>query len=94
MPHPAFVVVQGGLFAASGAVWGRDPYGGPLLPGDALPEREAWLSEAGVSLLYRPGLPEPRGFMRIDYARGVGQNHESKFTIHYTVPLDLLHPIE
>ena len=29
IPHPAFLVLQGGLFAASGATWGPDPYGGP-----------------------------------------------------------------
>jgi hypothetical protein len=94
LPVPGFVVVQGGLFAASGAVWGVDPYGGPSREGDWWPAAPVWLSEVGVSLLYRPGLPEPRGFLRLDYARGVGSNPESKFTLHYTVPLDLLRRLE
>src|SRR6185369_13025889 len=94
VPHPAFVVVQGGLFAASGAVWGLDPFGGPAMEEGSWPERETWLSEAGASLLYRPGLPEPRGFLRLDVARGVGNNHENKITLHYSVPLDLLRRLE
>ena len=94
VPHPSLVVLQGGLFAASGAVWGADPFGGPTIAGDALPKPEGWLSEVGVSLLYRPGLPEPRGFLRLDYAHGVGNNPEHKVTLHYSVPLDLLHRLE
>lgn len=94
LPIPSPVVLQGGVFAGSGAVWGDSPYGGPSVGGDALPEANAWLSEVGVSLLYRPGIPEPRGFLRLDYARGVGNNIESKVTVHYSVPLDLLHRLE
>lgn len=94
LPVPAFVVVQGALFAGSGAVWGGDPFGGPARPGRAWPERQAWISEVGASLLYRPGLPEPRGFMRLDYAHGVGGNTETKISLHYTVPLDLLRAFE
>lgn len=93
LPIPAPIVVQGGVFTGAGSVWGPDPYGGSAVEGDeAFPEE--WLSEVGVSLLYRPGLPEPRGFLRLDYARGVGNNPESKVTVHYSVPLDLLHRLE
>jgi hypothetical protein len=94
IPHPAVLVLQGGLFAGSGAVWGKEPFTGAELGGDALPEVSSWLSEAGVSLLYRPGLPEPRGFIRADYARGLGNNGENRFVLYYSVPLDLLHRLE
>ena len=94
LPIPTPIVLQGGMFAGSGAVWGKNPYGGPPVAGGAWPESESWLSEVGVSLLYRPGLPEPRGFLRLDYARGVGNNPNTKITVHYSVPLDLLHRLE
>lgn len=94
LPIPSLVVLQGGLFAGCGTVWGANPYGGPPVTGDEFPEREAWLSEVGVSLMYRPGLPEPRGFLRVDYAYGVGTNPENKLTVHYSVPLDMLRRLE
>jgi hypothetical protein len=94
VPHPSALVLQGGLFAASGAVWGREPFTGSDLKGDVLPERSSWISEAGASLLYRPGLPEPRGLLRLDYARGVGNNPENRMVLYYSVPLDLLRRLE
>ena len=36
-PHPAFLPIQLGAFAAAGAVWGADPYGGPPRPGGDWP---------------------------------------------------------
>src|SRR5262249_38288644 len=35
IPHPAALVLQGGLFAGSGAAWGRNPFGGLAGSGDA-----------------------------------------------------------
>jgi hypothetical protein len=93
LPHPGLGPLQTGLFAATGAVWGPSPFGDPPISGGEWPEPQAWLSEIGASLLYRPGLPEPRGFVRLDYARGVGPNPESRITVHYSVPLDLLRPL-
>jgi hypothetical protein len=92
IPHPAFLVLQGGLFAASGATWGPDPYGGPGSAAGPWPQRDAWLSEAGGSVLFRPGLPEPAAFLRFDYAGGIGNNPRHKYSIYYTAPLDVLRP--
>jgi hypothetical protein len=94
VPHPSILVVQGGLFAGSGAIWGKEPFTGADLGEGTLPDASSWLSEVGASLLYRPGLPEPRGFIRADYAHGVGTDTESRITIYYSVPLDLLHRLE
>jgi len=92
IPHPAFLVLQGGLFTASGATWGPDPYGGAGSAAGWWPQHGAWLSEAGGSILFRPGLPEPAAFLRFDYAGGLGDNPRHKYSIYYTAPLDLLRP--
>jgi hypothetical protein len=90
LPHPAFLPIQGGLFAGSSAVWGRDPFGGPGSAENGWPDRGAWRSEVGVSLLYRPGLPDPSQFLRIDYARAVGPGDAHKLAIYFSAPLDIV----
>ena len=93
LPHPAMFPIQLGLFAATGAVWGSDPYGGPGTPGGNWPERQAWLSEAGVSLLYRPGIPDEEAYMRFNYAWPLGHDaRTARFSISYSRALDLLRP--
>ena len=90
LPHPAFLPIQGAVFAGSGAVWGRDPFGGPGSGEAGWPERDAWRSEVGVSLLYRPGLPDPSQSLRIDYARAVGPGDRDKISISFSAPLDII----
>lgn len=88
IPHPAMLPLQIGAFAATGAVWGRTPEGTiePYLDTPAAtsrdwPEQREWLSEAGVSVLYRPGLPDPSMFWRFDYAWPIGGDaREPRFT--------------
>jgi hypothetical protein len=93
VPHPAMFPIQWGLFAATAAVWGPDPYGGPGTPGGNWPGRGAWLSEAGVTLLYRPGIPDEEGYMRFNYAWPLGPDARTgRFSIAYSRPLDLLRP--
>lgn len=93
--HLPAVPVQAGLFVATGAVWGRDPYGGPGAPGGDWPGPEAWLSEVGASLLCRPGLPEPEGFVRLDVAWPLGRGErDRRFAISYTRALDVLNPLD
>jgi hypothetical protein len=55
------------------------------------PEKTAWLSEAGASLLYRPGVPEDDGYFRLNYAHPLG-NREGKgrWSVTYSRALDLL----
>lgn len=65
--------LQAGAFAVSAARWGYDPV--TQLARSTKrdwPGSEQWLSEAGVSLMYRPGLPDPDTFMRLDVAWPLG----------------------
>jgi Omp85 superfamily domain len=84
-----------GAFTAIGAVWGEDPFGGPTRPGLYWPDdRRAWLSEVGLSMLLRPGLPDPAGFIHFDYGWPVGPNHRpAAFSLYYARPLFLVKPI-
>lgn len=95
IPHPDALPLQGAVFAGAGATWGRDPYGGPGSPEDAWPGSELWKSELGVSVLYRPGIPDPNGFLRFSYAWPLGPSDQSgRFTITFARGLDLLRPLE
>jgi hypothetical protein len=93
IPHPAMFPIQGGLFVASGAVWGVDPFGGPGSPSASWPDKNAWLSEAGASLLYRPGIPYDDGYFRLNYAHPIGANAgKARWSLSYSRALDLLKP--
>jgi hypothetical protein len=88
IPHPAALPLQGALFAASGALWGRDPYTGTVLRGGSWPDRRDWVSEAGASLLYNSALFPTLHF---SYAWPLGPGaREGRWTVSFTRPLDLL----
>ena len=90
-PTPAFPV-QLGVFAASGACWGIDPASGDAqLTARDWPEARTWRSEAGVSLMYRPGLPDPDTFVRIALAWPLGPGpNRTGIGISYTRALEFL----
>lgn len=96
---PSFPI-QLGAFAGSGAIWGREPLAGAYGAFDRVvpssrdwPEAREWVSEAGVALLYRPGLPEPDTFIRFDYVIPIGSDdRESGIMISFQRPLNLVHP--
>lgn len=91
LPHPAMFPIQGGLFVATGAVWGADPYGGQGSAAAGWPERQAWRSEVGASLLYRPGVPDDDGYFRLNAAWPLGPwDHDLRWSITYSRALDLL----
>ncbi len=96
IPHPAMLPIQGGLFVATGAVWGPDPYGpfgGPGTPTGGWPPRNAWRSEAGLSLLYRPGVPDENAYLRLHLAWPLGTGRgEIRWSVSYSRALDLLRP--
>jgi hypothetical protein len=94
IPHPAMLPISLGLFAATGAVAGTDPYGGPAVEGEAWPDESAWKSEAGAALLWRPGIPSPIGFVRFDAAWRLGPGDGNRFSLEYSVPMDLLKAFE
>ncbi len=98
VPHPAAFPVQIGAFGASGALWGRDG-DGTLAPNRDVaavtsrdwPRRREWLSEAGLSIMWRPGLPEPDWYLRLDYTWPIGADErEPGFTIAFQRVLHLV----
>ena len=94
IPHPDALPLQLAAFGAIGAIWGRDPYGGPPRIEETFPEHADWLPEAGASLLYRPGLPDPSGFMRLSWAYALGPGRGgARFTVSYSRGVDLVRPL-
>lgn len=93
VPHPALLPLQVGAFVATGAVWGIDPYGGPTRPGIDFPEEQEFRHEAGLSLLYRPGLPDPSTYAQIGWAWPIGSHSgPPRFSLSYTRGIDLVKP--
>ena len=92
---PSPLPVHAGAFVASGAVWGNDPFGGPARAGLDWPNAEEWKSEAGVSLLYQPGLPDPTDFVRVNlaWALGPGQGG-NRVSVSFGRALDMLRAFE
>jgi hypothetical protein len=91
LPHPAMLPLQLAVFAASGAVWGTDPFGGPVRPGTDWPEQNLWRSEAGGALVWQPGLPDPLSMARLSVSWPIGPgSHETHYTLTFTQALSLL----
>ncbi len=91
LPHPDAFPVEVGAFAASGVVWGVDPFGGPTLDGTDWPRKQDWLHEVGVQILYRPGFPETDGYLRVSYAWPLGPTDRSgRWMFTYSRALDLV----
>jgi hypothetical protein len=88
LPHPAALPLQGALFVASGATWGRDPYTGAVVRGGDGPDHRDWVSEAGASLLYTtPLFPA----LHLSYAWPIGPRAgEGRWSVSISRPLDLL----
>ncbi len=94
IPRPELFYFQPALFAATGAVGGTDPFGGPPRPGDRWPERANWLSEAGAAIHYSPGLFGITIRMSEAWPLGPTTRGE-RFEFLISHPLDLLRkPIE
>ena len=89
IPHPQALFLQGGLFVATGAVGGQDPYGGPARSGDTWPDQREWLSEAGISIYYNPGMFGTIVRMSEGWPLGPTDRKE-RFEFVLTHPLDLL----
>jgi hypothetical protein len=90
VPHPSILPIQLGAFAAVGAAWGPDPLGGPGSADADWPDRNAWLSEAGASILYRPGFPDGESFLRIEHAWPIGPDgREPRWSIAYNKPFSV-----
>lgn len=91
VPHPDAFPIHVGAFAATGAAWGVDPFGGRTIPGVDWPNEQDWLHEAGLQILYRPGIPDTDGYVRVSYAWPLGASDRSgRWMITYSRALDLV----
>ena len=69
LPRPDFFDLQLGAFLHYGVAW-DDPAGREVV--FSKPPSNAWKGTAGLSLAYRPGLPDPRTFWRFQFGWPVG----------------------
>jgi hypothetical protein len=72
---------------------GHDP-GGVVRPGQTPALIRHLHSEAGVGLLWRPGIPDPLYSIRLDCAWRLGADSGRHLSMSYTRPLDLFKPFE
>jgi len=95
IPHPAMTPIQLAVFAATGSVWGTDPYGGPARPGNDWPDPETFRSDAGFTILYRPGIPDPFSYLRINWGWPIGPHHGGYLvSVGYSRGVDLVHMLD
>ena len=92
LPLPAWMPLQLGSFIASGAAWGRDPVTNQArLTKRDWPSSSEWLSETGVTLAWRMGIPEPTSSMRFEYTFPIGpDDRNAGYSVVYQQPLHLL----
>jgi hypothetical protein len=68
----ALLNLQLAAVVAAGGAFGTEPFTGAAYAGHDWPALHDWKSEAGIGLLYRPGLPDPRMFYRVDFTHALG----------------------
>jgi len=90
--HSSTLLITPAVFAAIGAAWGDDPYGGPPRSGKDWPERREWLSEAGAALHYDLGAFGTRLAVGYVWALGPRDGREDGLLVEVTHPLGLLRP--
>jgi hypothetical protein len=92
LPIPAHLPLQFGVFAGSGAVWGRDPVTGEPVPTTrTLPHADEFLSEVGAGLMLRFGIPNPLSALRFELAFPVGPDGRgTAYAVSFQEPLNLL----
>ena len=91
VPLPAFLPLQAAAFVATGSVWGRAVEAGFAAPTQRdWARRGEWLTEAGLGLSWRPGIPDPEYSLRCEYSVPVGADARmAKFTIAFQRLLSL-----
>jgi hypothetical protein len=80
VPHPRWLPLSLGLFAETGAVPDLPP-GAGLSP--RKPRGDAWASDVGVGLWYRPGLPDPLSYLKFSASMPVGPHNDHR--VHWTL---------
>jgi hypothetical protein len=95
IPSPSAFPIQLAAFAASGAAWGPDPYTGRARPGVDWPNAADWRNEAGFSVMYQPGIPDPAMFVRFNWAYPIGPGvGGSRLSVSLERGLDLVKRFE
>lgn len=88
LPRPDFFDLQLGAFFHYGVAW-DDPAGRAIV--FSKPPASGWRGAAGVSLLYRPGLPDARTFWRFQFGWPVGpEAGEMRVTLAIGREFDLI----
>jgi outer membrane protein assembly factor BamA len=79
-------------FLASGAVWGRDPVTNQARATKRdWPGSSEWLSETGIAIAWRTGIPDPTSSFRFEYTFPLGADDRSSgYSLVYQQPLHLL----
>jgi hypothetical protein len=91
LPRSRAFPLQGALFAATSAVWGRDPFTGVVRRGTDWPDRRDWHGEVGASLLFHSALFSPEASLRYSCAWPIGPgDHGVRWSVSVSHPLDLL----
>jgi len=92
LPIPARLPLQLGMFAGSGAVWGRDPVTGDATPTSrTLPHADEFFSEVGAGVMLRFGVPNPLTALRLEVAFPLGADHRhTSYALAFQEPLNLL----
>ncbi len=92
VPLPAFLPLQAAAFVASGSVWGQTASRGTAAPTRRdWAKRSEWMSEAGMGLSWRPGIPAPDYSLRCEYSVPIGADaRDAKFTVAFQRLLSLL----
>jgi len=86
--------IQLGAFGGLASRWGDDPVTGAAeLTSRDWPHRTDWLGEAGVSVMYRPGVPDPLTFVKVSFARPIGPDDRAAvIAVTFIRTLNFLQP--
>jgi hypothetical protein len=92
LPLPAWMPLHASAFVAAAALWGTDPATSlARATRRDLPARGDWLPEAGLTLAWRTGVPEPMSALRLEYAWPLGPGTRGAgFAVSYHAPLHVL----
>lgn len=94
LPLPAWMPLQLATNLATGAIWDHEVGRRFNADGRDVPEPKDWRSEAGVSILWRTGVPEPSSRLRLECSWPIGVDERTvTWTVSYQRLLDLLPPV-
>jgi hypothetical protein len=88
LPVPEWLRLDGGVFVHGGAAW-DDPAARDVV--FSKPPSAAWRGSGGITLTYRPGIPDVATLWRLQYAWPIGPHSgEARFSVSFETAFDLL----